>query len=169
MRCDPVVRFDSGGIGKGLAADSCAARLGGLSSFAVDCGGDLRVGGADALERSIEVTDPFAGAVMGRFVLARGAVATSGLRRRVWQTDDGFAHHLIDPGRGMPAWTGIVQATAVAPSAVEAEVLAKAALLAGPGAGEHLSCWGGVVFADDGRPTAYGPLAARLNLETDVR
>ena len=52
LRCDPEIRFDSGGIGKGLAADLCAACLGGLSSFAVDCGGDLRVGGDDALERS---------------------------------------------------------------------------------------------------------------------
>lgn len=170
LRCDPAVRFDSGGIGKGLAADLCAARLGELSSFAVDCGGDLRVGGADGIERPIEVTDPFAGAVVGRFALARGAVATSGLRRRVWKTADGFAHHLIDPGRGVPAWTGIVQATAVAPSAVEAEALAKAALLAGPaGAADHLSRWGGITFADDSEPTVYGPLAARLELEADVR
>ena len=163
LRCDPEIRFDSGGIGKGLAADLCAACLGGLSSFAVDCGGDVRVGGGDALERSIEVTDPFDGAVVGSFALARGAVATSGLRRRVWATDDGFAHHLMDPGRGLPAWTGVTQATAVAPSAVEAETLAKAALLAGPaGAGGHLSRWGGVTFTDDGRLTAYGPLATRF-------
>ncbi len=167
--CDPEVRFDSGGIGKGLAADLCAARLDGLSSFAVDCGGDLRVGGDDALERPIEITDPFDGAVVGRFGLARGAVATSGLRRRIWPTADGFAHHLMDPGRRLPAWTGIVQATAVAPTAVEAETLAKAALLAGPaGAGEHLSRWGGVVFADDGRHTTYGPLVTRLELQVDL-
>ena len=169
LRCDPVVRFDSGGIGKGLAADLCAAQLDGLSSFAVDCGGDLRVGGDDALERPIEVTDPFDGAVVGRFGLARGAVATSGLRRRIWSTADGFAHHLMDPGRRLPAWTGIVQATAVAPSAVEAETLAKAALLAGPaGARKHLSRWGGIVFADNGRHTTYGPLVTRLELQVDL-
>lgn len=163
LTCDPGVRLDSGGVGKGLAADLCAARLGGLSSFAVDCGGDLNVGGADSLERRVELTDPFSGAEVGSFPLASGAVATSGLRRRVWATDSGFAHHLIDPGRGVPAWTGLVQATAVAPSAVEAEALAKAALLAGPsGAGDHLSRWGGIVFDDDGRPTAYGPLLAQL-------
>ena len=164
--CAPGVRFDSGGIGKGLAADLCAERLEWFSSYAVDCGGDLRVGGADGLERRVEITDAFSGAVAWSFGLARGAVATSGLRRRVWTTGKGYAHHLIDPARGVPAWTGLVQATAVAPTAVDAEALAKAALLAGPaGAGEFLSRWGGVVFDEDARPTAYGPLLAQLRSE----
>ena len=46
IRRPPGVRFDTGGTGKGLAADLAAARLGGYARWAVDCGGDLRVGGA---------------------------------------------------------------------------------------------------------------------------
>ena len=42
------------------------------------------------------------------------------------------------PRHGMPAWTGLVAATALAPTAVEAEALAKAALLSGPAAGRRL-------------------------------
>ena len=41
----PGVRLDSGGTGKGLAADMAAGLLGGYGRFVVDCGGDLRVGG----------------------------------------------------------------------------------------------------------------------------
>ena len=65
--------------------------------------------------------------VLAELTLTDGAAATSGVTRRGW--------HLIDPSTGRPARTGIVQATALAPTALEAEVRAKAALLAGPGGG----------------------------------
>ena len=171
VRRPPGLRLDSGGIAKGLAADICAARLAGYSSFAVDCGGDLRIGGADRLERSVEVTDPFTDEVIASFGLEVGAVATSGLSRRVWETPDGgFAHHLIDPARGVPAWTGLIQVTAVAPTAVEAETLAKAALLSGPeGAGRWLARWGGVAFDDNGCPHVFGALRNRLRPLAEIR
>ena len=51
----PGVRFDTGGAGKGLAADMIAARLHGYSRFIVDCGGDIRIGGPDALIQPYEV------------------------------------------------------------------------------------------------------------------
>ena len=51
----PGVRFDTGGAGKGLAADMIAARLRGYSRFIVDCGGDIRIGGPDALLQPYEV------------------------------------------------------------------------------------------------------------------
>jgi len=28
------------------------------------------------------------------------------LRTRIWRTSSGYAHHLIDPATGEPAWTG---------------------------------------------------------------
>ena len=51
----PGLRFDTGGTGKGLAADLLAASLRGYSRFIVDCGGDIRIGGADALVNPYEV------------------------------------------------------------------------------------------------------------------
>ena len=79
--------------------------------------------------------------VLTELTLTDGAAATSGVTRRGW--------HLIDPGTGRPASTGIVQATALAPTALEAEVRAKAALLAGPAtAGDHLPHGGLLVLAD---------------------
>jgi thiamine biosynthesis lipoprotein len=86
-----------------------------------------------------------------------GGVATSGIDVRVWERDDGeFGHHLIDPATGRPAWTGLIAATAVAPTALEAEALAKAALLSGPAGGRRLLATrhGGVLIHDDGEVEA---------------
>ena len=93
--------------------------------------------------------------------MTTGAVATSGLQTRVWHGEHGFAHHLIDPARGAPAWTGVIQATALAPTALEAETLAKTALLRGPHAGRAvLARHGGALILDDGRLLLAGGLAA---------
>ena len=61
---------------------------------------------------------------------------------------------------GEPAWTGLVSVTALAPTALEAETLAKAALLRGPrAAGALLAVHGGVLVHDDGDIELAGPLA----------
>lgn len=147
----PGVGLDSGGIAKGLFADLIAARLATFDAFAVDCGGDIRLGGRAGAEREVRITSPFDSSVIHRLALADGAVATSGIGKRSWLDGDGRpAHHLLDPATGRPAYTGIVQVTAVAATAVLAETLAKAALLSGPG---HATRWlsrGGVIVYDDG-------------------
>jgi thiamine biosynthesis lipoprotein len=137
------VALDSGGLGKGLAADLVADRLRGLPSYAVECMGDVRAGGAG---RTLRIASPWGDEILAELPLTDGAAATSGVTRRGW--------HLIDPGTGRPARTGIVQATALAPTALEAEVRAKAALLSGPaGAREHLR-HGGLLVLDDGEVVA---------------
>ncbi len=147
----PGLRLDSGGIAKGLAADLVAPLLEEHASFAVDCAGDLRLGGLSGAPRAVAVDDPFGGEPLHEFQLAEGGIATSGIGRRSWRgRDGGFAHHLLDPSTGAPAHTGVVQATALAPSALEAEVRAKAALLAGPETGARWLRHGGALVLDDG-------------------
>ena len=94
---------------------------------------------------------PFGGEPAAAIALRDGAVATSGVDARLWGA---AAHHLLDPATGEPAWTGVVSATALAPTAAEAEALAKAALLAGPLAGRALLArhGGGVLVLEDGAP-----------------
>lgn len=152
IRRPPGLRFDSGGIGKGLAADLVAQRLSAYSRYVIDLGGDVRVGGHDGEAVEIEVRHPLSGEPAQRFEIGRGAVATSGLDARLWRRPDGtHAHHLIDPAGGQPAWTGLICASARAPTAVEADTLAKFALLCGPrGAGAVLSEHGGLTVHDDG-------------------
>jgi FAD:protein FMN transferase len=151
IRRPPGVVLDSGGIGKGLAADLVADRLVGLR-FVVDVGGDLAVGHGGGGRHVIAVTHPLTGEVAHRLQLAHGGVATSGIHRRLWRDPDGApAHHVLDPSTGRPAWTGLLAATAVGRTALEAEVLAKVALLHGPrGARRTLAALGGVLVHDDG-------------------
>ena len=161
----PGVRFDTGGAGKGLAADLIAARLRGYSRFIVDCGGDIRIGGPDALLRPYEVfvEHPLTGERAHVLRLNSGAVATSGLNVRVWRGSDGrYAHHLLDPASGEPAWTGLVGVTALGDTAVEAETFSKVALLSGPERGrEVLSERGGLLVHEDGRVEPVGPLSVK--------
>ncbi len=161
----PGLRFDSGGAGKGLAADLIAQRLRGYSRFIVDCGGDIRIGGPDALVTPYEVfvEHPLTGERAFVLKLGSGAVATSGLNVRIWRDESGrYSHHLLDPASGDPAWTGLIGATALGDTAVEAETFAKAALLSGPERGrEVLAERGGLLVHDDGKVETVGPLAAK--------
>ena len=142
------LKIDSGGLAKGLFGDALAAELREYESFAIDCGGDIRLGGA---EREVCVAGPFDGRILHRFELGDGAVATSGIGRRSWLGAGGRpAHHLLDPATGEPAFTGIVQVTALAPTGVLAEALSKAALLSGPAGAERWLGRGGVIVYDDG-------------------
>jgi thiamine biosynthesis lipoprotein len=127
--------FDSGGL-KGVFADWVAEALPG-HAVAVDCAGDMRVRG---MAREVHVARPRGGPPLHTFVLAGdAAIATSGIGRL----------------RGRPADSGVVQATAVAPTALEADVRAKAALLDGPRWLAH----GGVLLHEDGSAEVL-PLAA---------
>ncbi|HEX2087364.1 MAG TPA: FAD:protein FMN transferase, partial [Solirubrobacteraceae bacterium] len=121
----PGLRLDLGGTGKGHVADLVAQLLGRTRRWAIDCGGDVRVGGA--VEQAVVVAHPFGGEA-ARLALTRGAVATSAVHARAWEG----GHHLIDPATGEPAWTGIVAATASGETTLEAETKAKMALLGGP-------------------------------------
>jgi thiamine biosynthesis lipoprotein len=147
----PGVRFDSGGIAKGVFADELAASLSGYGAFAVDCAGDVRLGGSNRTVREVHVASPFDDSTLHTFKLHCGGIATSGIGKRSWLTPERRpAHHLLDPRTGEPAFTGIVQVTALAPTAAEAEVLAKAALLSGPREARGWLKYGGVIVFDDG-------------------
>jgi FAD:protein FMN transferase len=162
VRRPPGIRFDTGGSGKGLAADLCAQRLAGYSTFVVDAGGDLRIGGERPDRRLVEIEHPFRPQPAHVLAIVSGAVATSGIASRLWRGRAGFAHHLLDPSTGEPAWTGVIQATALGDTALEAETLAKAALLSGPeGGAALLARRGGLLVLDDGEVIKCGLLRGR--------
>jgi len=157
----PGVRLDPGGIAKGLMADLVGESLAEFDSFAVDCCGDLRIGGSRGREQRVLVDDPAGGKPLHELRIADGAVATSGITRRAWTVADGRrAHQIIDPATGEPAFTGIVQATALAPTGLLAETLAKSALLAGPERAEERLPFGGVIVVDGGGAWVVEPLGA---------
>jgi thiamine biosynthesis lipoprotein len=147
----PGVKLDGGGVAKGLLADLVGESLAGCRAYAVDCCGDIRVGGRRGLRRLLRVEDPHGGEPLHDLALADGAVATSGITKRVWIGPDGRpAHQILDPSTGRPAFTGIAQVTALAPTALLAEVLAKTAFLSGPDHAASNLPHGGVVVRADG-------------------
>ena len=158
--------FDTGGIGKGLAADAVGAPARRLPAAS------RRLRRRHRPAR--RVGDPGRASADGR-VRAHAAsddcgVATSGLNVRVWRRPDGsYAHHLLDPSTGEPAWTGLIGATAVAPTALEAETLSKLALLSGPaGARAALAEYGGIVVHDDGDVELIGPVRRAPRLRVSI-
>ncbi len=151
----PGVRIDGGGIAKGLLADLVGEELAAARTYAVDCCGDIRLGGSSGLQRRIRVDDPFGTEPLHEFELSAGAVATSGITRRSWGGSGvDLAHQILDPATGRPAFTGIVQATALAPTALEAEILAKSALLSGPEGAARWLPFGGVLVPVEGEAEA---------------
>lgn len=150
VRRPPGLAVDGGGLAKGLFADLLGRELAAHASYAVDCAGDVLLGGCESLPREVNVADPFGEGIVHRFHTTHGGVATSSIGRRSWLDGEGRpAHHLLDPSTGRPAFTGIVQVTALAPSALQAEIRSKAALLSGPEGARRWLPDGGVVVHDD--------------------
>lgn len=120
-RLEPGAGIDLGGVAKGWIADRLCASLG--PNAVANIGGDLSARGGGPAGAGWPV------GLAGVTVMLRDqAAATSSVRRRRW----GERHHLIDPRTGMPAGTGLEEVSVVTASAVEAEIIAKTALLLGP-------------------------------------
>ena len=153
------VRLDLGGIAKGYSADRVCTLLAEDCSCLVNAGGDLAVHGLlDGQPWPVAVA--LANAPL-TVTLAEGALATSGTDSRAWLQAGRPRHHLIDPRTGEPAETDLLRVTAAGSSAVEAEIWAKALLLAGEreaaaeAAARGISC---VLVTTDGRTRLEGGL-----------
>lgn len=156
----PGSAVDPGGIGKGLAADMVATELmaRGARGALVELAGDLRIVGDhphDGPVWTVQVDDPAdRGRELFRLGFGDGGIATSSRLQRRWSTADGDRHHLVDPRTGLPSTGEVASAVVATGSAWWAEVLAKAALLAGIGPGRRLLAEAGavgVLFDDHGQ------------------
>lgn len=127
---------DLGGIAKGMAVDAAVALLAaeGISYAAVNAGGDLAVHGLPPDMSSWPIAVEI-GVRERTVALPSGALATSSVLRRRWRVNGSERHHILDPRTGMPARSGLAQATVAAASCRQAEVAAKVALLSGAAAG----------------------------------
>jgi thiamine biosynthesis lipoprotein len=125
------VTLDSGGIGKGIAADimvSMAIERGAFGAL-VEMGGDVRIGGTppDGTHWRIGIEDPFVEErSIARVNLLDGAVATSSTLKRVWENEGRSVNHLIDVHTGEAMTTNVVTVSVIAVSAGIAEVITKA-------------------------------------------
>lgn len=120
VRRPPGLRLDLNGVVKGRAVDDALALLEG-NGF-VSAGGDL------ASRGPLVVSVPGGDTV----TLASGALATSGVTTRNWETTDGRRfHHLIDPSTNAPADVPWECVSVCAGTCLAADVAAKTAFLLG--------------------------------------
>jgi thiamine biosynthesis lipoprotein len=128
------VRLDLGGIGKGYTVDRAIEALGPSPNALVNAGGDLYAAGdgPDGDGWYVGVQDPFEpGEDIVVLNVNDRAVATSGSIKRHWTAGDARYHHLIDARAGASSNSDVVTVTVVAPTATQADVLAKTAFLLG--------------------------------------
>lgn len=152
------MRLDLGGIVKGWAADKVVRWLGEVAPAMLDAGGDIAFSDrrADGSAWPIGVDDPLVrGEQLELLALTGGGVATSGRDYRRWQVGGKWHHHILDPRTGQPADTDIMSATVIAPSTLQAEVTAKAALILGSAEGmtwiEERPPLAAILILDDGQ------------------
>lgn len=128
------LRLDFGGIAKGWAAHKTAEQLMMFGPVLVDAGGDIAISGrqSDGEPWRVGVRNPLSpNEDILILQLGRCGVATSGRDRRRWYQNGLLHHHVIDPRTGLPAETDILTATVIAPTVMQAEAAAKAALIMG--------------------------------------
>ena len=146
VRLDPVarrvvlprgVRLDLGATAKALAADRAAVELAAETGGGVfvNLGGDLAVAGAPpAGGWRVAVGDDHATADPSRdpvVTVRRGGLATSSTTCRTWRRAGRTVHHIVDPRTGDvpdPVWRTV---SVAAPSCVDANTAATAAIVLG--------------------------------------
>ncbi len=147
----PGMALDLGGIAKGWIAEQAANILSSVSTASVvDAGGDMfLVGLPSGLEQwPVELEDPLQPEnTLISLKVNPGAIATSTVTKRVWKQADKNRHHIIDPRTHAPALSDWISVTVVAPHAYEAEVFAKALLIAGPQEAQGIARSSGIQFS----------------------
>lgn len=131
--------LDFGGVAKGWAAHQAMERLKETGPALANAGGDLAISGpklnGDKWPIGVENPLDSQGDVIETLYVDRGGVATSGKDYHRWLRNGVQLHHIIDPRTGLPAETDILAATVIAPTAMEAEAMAKAVMISGSQAG----------------------------------
>jgi thiamine biosynthesis lipoprotein len=129
-------RIDLGGIAKGYGVDAAAAalRADGVANALVDLSGNIRVMGAPPHRETwvVGIRDPRDRVpYFARLYLEDASLATSGNYEQFVSRDGKRYGHILDPRTGWPA-EGLLSATVIAPSAMEADAWATALIVLGP-------------------------------------
>jgi FAD:protein FMN transferase len=136
VRLTPGYKVDLGGIAKGWIVQQAANVLyeHSISQFVLNAGGDMVCAGWNGHRPwYVGVANPFdsAGGHVLTLDVSNTSVATSATHRRAWTHNGHKVHHILDPFLGLPSASDVVSCTVVHPDLVEAEVVAKVALLLG--------------------------------------
>ena len=128
---------DPGGIGKGFAADAAmkAYRELGVTSALINLGGNVQTLGkkVDGEPWMIGIQNPRStrGEFIAGLTLEDESAVTSGDYEKYFVARGKRYHHIIDPKTGYPADSGLISATVLSPSSMEADALSTAVFVSG--------------------------------------
>ncbi len=155
------VSIDLGGAAKGYAAD-CAAKIlqeAGVSYALLNFGGTVVAVGKNpnrkdgswqiGLQKPFDAPDAYGKVVT---IESQNAVVTSGIYQRGFSYNGAYYHHILNPKTGYPADSGLTAVTITAPSALLADCLSTACLVAGSSQAENLAKQFGVSIELDRTP-----------------
>lgn len=138
------MQLDLGGIAKGYAADAVTKiiREKGIKHAIINLGGNVVALGkkADGAPWKIGIQDPFepTGTHMGVIEVADQTVVTSGNYERYFIRDGKRYHHIIDPKTGYPSENGVISATIITDSSIDADALSTSVYVLGLEKGMNL-------------------------------
>lgn len=139
--------IDTGGIGKGFAADRLVGlfKKRGIAKALVNFGhSSIYAMGSPHGDRAWKLLLQFPGqAPVGALELRDEALSASDGLGSSFQIGGKFYGHLVDPKTGLPT-TKRIQAVVLGPSATEAEALSKYVILRSWPAGQDGERWGGI-------------------------
>jgi FAD:protein FMN transferase len=144
VRLAPGAVLDLGATAKALAADRAAerARVAAGCGVLVSLSGDIALAGPPPVGGwRVRVTDDHHSGVdaPGQWItLQKGGLATSSATVRRWRTDDGDAHHLLDPATGAPACIYWRTVSVASGSCLDANIASTAAIVRGEAAAAWL-------------------------------
>lgn len=138
---DSEMRLDVGAVAKGYAAEKVAAALKalGYNSFAINAGGNVRIGGAkpDGSSWIVGITNPDltdSATSLGSVKSAGGSVVTSGTYQRFFEYEGRRYHHIID-GKSLLPEERYVSLTVLTENSAYADALSTALFNMEPDAG----------------------------------
>ena len=135
---------DLGGIAKGFAADSAIqiCRAAGVPSAFVNLGGNVHTlgGKPDGSPWLVGVQHPRAprGQWLGALALRGRSAVTSGDYEQFFEQNGRRYHHIVDPRTGFPASAGLMSATAVCDTSMQADALSTTLFVLGLRRGQAL-------------------------------
>ncbi len=128
---------DLGGIAKGYAGDEAVKiyKEHGIKSAFINIGGNVVVLGSkpDKTPWKVGIQDPRATRdnYLGIVEVSNKAVVSSGDYERFFEKDGIRYHHILDPYTGYPANSGLMSATIIADSSIDADALSTATFVLG--------------------------------------
>ncbi|KXG77054.1 FAD:protein FMN transferase [Thermotalea metallivorans] len=131
------MQLDLGGIAKGYAADAVTKiiREKGIKHAIINLGGNVVAVGkkTDGTPWKIGIQDPFepTGTHMGVIEITDQTVVTSGNYERYFMRDGKRYHHIIDPKTGYPSENGVISATIITDSSIDADALSTSVYVLG--------------------------------------